>query len=505
MRRTAALRAVALTALAAAAALPLGAATAGPAACGEPAHAAGEWPSYGHDLSNTREQPAEEVIGLDTAVRLEPAFVHQAPGLINNTPIVAGGCVFVASQGEATATGRVVALDADSGKELWGVDIAVGRPAFGGPIVGSPALWRDVLIVPVNKEGAPFLLGLDKATGDERWRVTVDRQPTSGINGSVVVHDGVAMVGFFGKAGPWEKERGGLALYDVANARMTKTFSIPDADFAKGYAGAGIWATPAVDVKTGFAYVGTSNPHNPQLEHDRSNAILKIDVRRASASFGQIVGQYKGIHDTIVPGGQDQPACKTKPDVNYFYNFSATCLAVDVDFGASPNLYTDAGRTLVGSLQKAGVYHVVNTEDMSGVTRTAVGAPCFACNASSSAFSQGKAFVAAGPPGQMVALHGGSGLPAWIAPLAGGLTYNAVSVANGMVWSTDSPGFLNGYDQSTGAQLVKRPMRRDTGASMVQAASSSGIAIARNTLYTAASTFVIAYRPPAAALGPAQR
>jgi hypothetical protein len=169
---------------------------------------------------------------------------------------------------------------------------------------------------------------------------------------------------------------------------------------------------------------------------------------------------------------------------------------VDLDFGASPNLYEgDDGRTLVGELQKAGIYHVVDAADMAGVAQTHVGTPCFACNAGSSAFADGRAFVAAGPPGQMVAVDGTSGTPGWAAPIGGGLTYNAVSVANGMVWSVDSLGFLNGYDQELGIQRVKRSLRDDTGVSMVEATTSSGVAIAHNTLYTAATNFVIAYRP----------
>lgn len=467
------------------------------APCDDPAHPAGEWRTYGADLVNSRSQPQEDVIGADNAGALAPAFVYEAPGLINSTPIVDGGCVFVTSQGASTSIARVAALDADDGAERWTADIPVGRAAFGGPMVGSPAVTGDLVLAAVNKQAGPFIVALDRDTGTEVWRTTIDTQELSGINASPVVHDGMVFIGFFGNADAESHERGGFALLDVATgALLKKTFVIGDEDFAAGYAGAGVWSTAAIDTEAGYAYAGTSNPHSARMEHPRSNSMLKIDVDRTRSTFGEIVASYKGVSDTIVPGAADQPVCEAKQDVYYAYSFSATCLAIDLDFGASPNLFRDdAGTLRVGQLQKAGVYHVVDAAEMSGLAQVPVGAPCFACNAASSAFADGSAFVAAGPPGQMLSIDGTEGLASWAAPIGGGFTYNAVSVANGVVWSVDSAGFLNAYDQATGLVLAKRRLQDDTGVSMLEATTSTGIAIARNTLYTAATTFVIALRP----------
>jgi polyvinyl alcohol dehydrogenase (cytochrome) len=461
--------------------------------CDAPAHPAGEWPSYGHDLANTRHQEAQEAID---PTALEPAFVYRTPGLINTTPIVDGGCVFVASAGATASVARLAALDAENGEEHWVKTVTVGTAAFGGPAVGTPALFDDLVITPINRRGAPFVVAHDRHTGAERWRTSIDDQPSSGINASVIVHDGLAMVGFFGNHDAGSAERGGFVLLEAATgALVRKTYAIDDAAFADGYAGAGIWATAAVDTDTGFAYVGTSNPHSAKREHERSNAIIKIDLNRDSDRLGEIVASYKGVHDTLVPGGSDQPVCEAKEDVYYAYSFSATCLAIDLDFGASPNLFTNEdGTTLVGELQKSGVYHVVDTADMQSTARVPVGPGCFACSAASSAFAAGRAFVAAGPPGNLVAVDADTLLPGWAAVIGGGFTYNPVSVGGGLVWSVDSAGFLNGYEQRTGAQLVKRPLRLDTGVSMVETTSSSGIAIARDTLYTAATRYLIAFR-----------
>jgi outer membrane protein assembly factor BamB len=473
-------------------------------ACDKPADPAGEWPSYGHDLSISRSQPAEKVIGTANAGALKPAFVFEAPGFVQGTPIVDGGCMFVFSQGSNAAgplanVAVLTALDAKTGAKLWSTPHNVGRGAYGGAAVGSPALFGDLVIASISKEGAPYLAAFDRNTGEERWRTTIDQQPLEGTNASPVVYNGMVLQGFFGNADadrPGKPERGGFVVVDAATGELLKkTFVIPDADYAAGYAGAGVWSTAAVDTKTGFAYAGTSNPHNPHHEHERSNSLIKIDLNRASAKFGEIVASYKGVHDTVVPGAQDQPVCETKEDVYYYASFSATCLAVDVDFGASPNRVESGGKTLVGGLQKAGVYHIVDTAGMSGVSQTPLGVPCFTCNAASPAFSDGHAFVAAGPPGQMASVDVANGLPSWAAPIGGVLTFNPVSVANGVVWTSDAQGYLHAYDQASGMSLVRRNMADDTGAPVSQSTSAAGVAIAHNTVYAAAKTFVIAYRP----------
>jgi polyvinyl alcohol dehydrogenase (cytochrome) len=481
--------------IAAGAALVIPAADAAAAVCAEKKDPRGEWPTYGHDLKNSRTQPAEKDIDAGNVASLEPAWVHDAPGVINHTPIVTGGCLFVGS-----SDGTVYALDADDGSEIWSTELEVGTPAFGGGLVGSPAVTKHSVLIAINREGSPYVASLDRRTGKERWLRVIDKQPSSGINASVVVHRGLAFIGFFGSAAPGEQERGGFALLNARTGKLVKrTYTIDKESFEQGYAGAGMWSTAAIDRKARLAYVGTSNPHSAQDEHERANSLVKIDLRRKSKTFGEILDTYKGRPDTYVEGAADQPACDTAPDVYYVPPFSATCVALDLDFGASPSLFKDAdGNQRLGDLEKSGDYHVVDPKGMVGVWRQTVGVPCFGCNAASPAAAYGKVFAAAGPPGQLFALDGTSGSVQGAGALTGPTTYNAVSVANGLVYVLDSAGFLNVFDADNGmAQVEKRPLANDTGASMTSATSSSGVAIAHGGLFVAASSYVIALRSPA--------
>src|SRR6266550_2400829 len=86
----------------------------------------GEWPTYGHDYSNTRFQDKESVISVGDAPFLTPAWsfstaVAGGEGDITGTPIVTGGCVYV-----ATNSGFVYAMNADSGKVLWKAQVPYG-------------------------------------------------------------------------------------------------------------------------------------------------------------------------------------------------------------------------------------------------------------------------------------------------------------------------------------------------------------------------------------------
>jgi hypothetical protein len=92
--------------------------------------------------------------------------------------------------------------------------------------------------------------------------------------------------------------QGGWALIDTASGAIRKvTTTIPPADQARGFAGGGIWSTPAFDARSGYAYVGAGNPFSKTQEHPYTNSILKIDVNSSRSTFGQVVAHYKGNPD----------------------------------------------------------------------------------------------------------------------------------------------------------------------------------------------------------------
>jgi outer membrane protein assembly factor BamB len=59
-----------------------------------------------------------------------------------------------------------IALDAETGAELWKISTAQGLGIAPGP-VGA----KGVAVIETDAEGPPFVMGVDIATGEERWRI----------------------------------------------------------------------------------------------------------------------------------------------------------------------------------------------------------------------------------------------------------------------------------------------------------------------------------------------
>jgi glucose dehydrogenase len=472
--------------------------------------AGGDWPSYGHDASNTRTQPVAQGIGPDAVAGLRPAWVFATPdqGGFNSTPVVTGGCVFVGS-----STGVAYALDAPSGKVVWQRQLDVPNPGFGGAIVGAAADNGRSVVFLVNQDGAPYAIALDRSTGAVVWRsVQFVDKPGTGFQGyytnaSPLVANGLLVAGYSAPEGD-PHGTGGFALLDAGTGRIVKvTSTIPEADQAKGYAGGGLWSSPAYDPATRYAYWGTGNPSNKGQEHPNTNAIVKIDLDRSHATFGQIVGVYHGNVDQYAEALEtlsQTPVCSASDIEQAPYPLDdPACGQIDLDFGDSANLFTSAsGTKLVGDLQKSGVYHAARADTMAPAWTRLVGVSCQACNAASTAFD-GKAIEGvATPGGAAFSLARDDGAVNWLAPVGDGLHFESVSVADGVVWTVDSNAFLDAFDAASGQTLARRPLTADANAPVVNG-SSSGVAIAQHTVFAAAggttaggtTGYVIAYRP----------
>jgi len=110
----------------------------------------GDWPSYNHDMGSTRYSALKQ-INTTNVSKLTEAFTYSlkgdAPpprfggGGSEATPIVINGVLYV------TASNRVVAVDGESGKEIWSYTVAGARPSTRGV-----AYW------PGDKENPPRII-----------------------------------------------------------------------------------------------------------------------------------------------------------------------------------------------------------------------------------------------------------------------------------------------------------------------------------------------------------
>ena len=92
--------------------------------------------------------------------------LHAWNTLSTSTPAVDGDRVYWMRHADGRV--HVEAMDHD-GKRLWSREIGpfAGEHGFGA----SPAVWQGLLIVPHDDDAASCIVGLDAATGVERWRL----------------------------------------------------------------------------------------------------------------------------------------------------------------------------------------------------------------------------------------------------------------------------------------------------------------------------------------------
>lgn len=469
-----------------------------------------EWPMNGGGFDNARNQWAEEVLNPGTVANIQPAWMFDAEvaqlggGTFSNTPVVADGCVYLGS-----STGFVFALNEKNGKLVWASKKLPGSPAgalVGGVITGSPVVANGKVYVAVSRASDPFIGVLDQDTGKiiGTWPVLPKNQRgdknkhRNTIIASPVVWNGLLFQGIMADEAS-DVARGGYSILDAKTGEiLVHRWVINNAEYKAGHRGASLWCTAALDTSTGYVYACGGNPASKRIEHRYSNALLKIDLRQRrggvrNPNFGRIVDSYKGEVDQYYPGLDRQPVCELLGE-DLVVVWSQACLQLDLDFGASPHLYKDSlGRTIVGDLQKSGIYHAAFADQMQRNWTAVVGNPLFTNNAASPAYDKQHVYTAAVQPGQVVALRKDDGRYVWAAPLAGVTQFQPVSVANGVVYVMDNYGFLNAFDAETGLPLMKRPIGIDGGDNAADL-SSQGVSIANGTVFAASGRFVVAYR-----------
>ncbi len=75
----------------------------------------------------------------------------------------------------------LTAYDAVTGRSLWSRPADEARRDAGG-FLGAPSAYNDLLLAPASFSGEVWLLGLDRETGETRWRTFVCDEPAGGAS-----------------------------------------------------------------------------------------------------------------------------------------------------------------------------------------------------------------------------------------------------------------------------------------------------------------------------------
>lgn len=282
---------------------------------------AGDWPDYNRDLAASRFSPLKQINAKNVA-NLTDAWSFSlkspeaapaggarggsGPGGVSSeaTPIVVHGVMYL------PAGNRIVALDADSGKEVWAYTLERGQAATRGV-----AYW------PGDKQNPPRILftagrdliALNAGTGkiDPGFGKEGTVDMVVGWSGVPVIYKNVAIVGAsVGEVpvGPSGDSRG----YDArTGAKLWEFHTVPQPgetghdtwlnDGWKGRSGTNVWGWHmSVDEQRGILYMPVGGPAANYYGGDRPGAnLFGNSVVALDAETGQLKWYFQIVHHDL--------------------------------------------------------------------------------------------------------------------------------------------------------------------------------------------------------------
>lgn len=277
--------------------------------------AGADWPGYGRTYGETHFSPLTEIDTASVGKLSLASFLDLPPGPVATQPVVVDGIIYI-----STGLSIVRAIDAVSGKELWLYDPKVAQVAGSKmvPTWGNRgiAYWNGKVYTG-TVDGR--LIAIDAKSGQEVWSAATT-QPGDGryITGAPRLLNGRIIVGHGGA--DTSDVRGYVTAYDAETGRqLWRFFTVPGnpangfendamAKAAKTwsgewwkYGGGGTaWNAFAYDPETDTVFVGTGNgaPWNRQIRSQGKGdnlylcSILALDAK---------TGAYKW-HYQVNPG-----------------------------------------------------------------------------------------------------------------------------------------------------------------------------------------------------------
>jgi polyvinyl alcohol dehydrogenase (cytochrome) len=306
----------------------------------------------GNNLRHLDAAQAGLTTGELSELELAWAVAFPETSSMRAAPVIIGSTVFY----NATDSGRVFALDIDTGCAKWVYEAGTRlRSSMAYGVVDG----RGVLVF-----GDPrgTVHAINAENGELIW--TASGQATDNqamITGTPVIHAGRVIVPLSGSgvtAGgnpSYEccENHGAVTALDVRTGeKLWEYHTMPAADYngmvsstgvkQRGPSGAPIWSTPTVDAERGRIYVTTGeNTSHPTT--GTSDAIIALDLES-----GEEIWVFQALENDMwnfaCSGREPGPNCIILQDTN----------AVDYDFGGPVMLVNTGDRDLLIAGQKSG-------------------------------------------------------------------------------------------------------------------------------------------------------
>ena len=314
----------------------------------------GQWLSYGRTYEEQRYSPLDR-IDTDNIDELGLAWYADIP--LNRgqeaTPLFIDGVIYLSS-----AWSNVFAYDAASGEQIWRYDPEVPREwainVCCGMVNRGAAAWNGKIFVG-TLDGR--LVAIDAATGEEVWDVyTIDRTQRYSTTGAVRVVKGRVLVG---NSGGEFGVRGYVSAYDAETGQLDWRFYTVPGNPAEGFeneamemaaqtwngewwllgGGGTVWDAIVYDPQTDLLFVGVGNgsPWNQALRSPGGGDNLFLaSIVALDPDDGSYVWHYQ-----------------TTPGETWDFTATQPIMVADLEFG-------DRTRRVVMQAPKNGFFYVLD-------------------------------------------------------------------------------------------------------------------------------------------------
>ncbi len=299
------------------------------------APSAGDWPYYGRDASGGRFSPLTQITPGNVG-KLAMAWTYHmnpTPGVAGRvatsttTPLVVKNVLYL-----GTPYGRVVALGATTGKQIWAYQLpGSDQPPFRGVSYWPGDGKLGPRIIFGSAQGR--LIALDAKTGDPAKGFgtdgVVDTKTPEIMNGlpnayygyssPANIYKNLAIIGSRVQEAPSKGAAGDVRAWDVRTGKLAWTFhTIPqpgekfhdtwDGDSWQQRSGVNVWNMLTIDEKRGIAYLPIAAPTFDRYGGDHKGANLFSDSLVAvEAATGKYLWHFQALHHDIWDFDLDTP------------------------------------------------------------------------------------------------------------------------------------------------------------------------------------------------------
>ena len=290
-----------------------------------------EWTSYAGDPGGTKYSVLKQ-INRDNVTRLRPAWIFHTRDVSDGTiwptrssfeatPLLVGNVMYV-----TTPFSRVIALDPDTGRNLWSFDPRLDRTESANLFINrGAAYWssgKKHRVLLGTLDGRLFSLVAetgkpDDSFGNGGW-VDLNQGVTDGfpkqhvaMTSPPVIYQNLVICGTLVQDGEPRGPAGDVRAYDANSGKLVWTFhTVPRAGefgndtWAPGSwekrGGANAWPPLSVDIERGILFLPLTSPSTDFYGGDRKGAGLFGDCLVAiNAATGKRLWYFQTVHHNL--------------------------------------------------------------------------------------------------------------------------------------------------------------------------------------------------------------